>query len=409
MPLAAAAPVRKAVGSAQNVGRAHITPTAHTVTAAMAAAGLLRYSATGIAAPPMKAGSATCQTRSPRRSPWRAHHSIAAAPTAYGTALMSPARGGVARAELLLEALDDRREEEPEGVEAVDDPEVHEGERPHAPAGEGLADRDVVGPALVVVVRVQRCSEAARSAGSSHAASPGRSVRKNHVTVSLWCRGRRAVRAPCREASGVALVLPRLPQLLRARRWGEIYASGHRSRVPRRVVSLGRARAAGPPRDDHRPERSRHMRYRALTGAAGALALVGTSPLPPRPRQPPTTRCTPAGVCSRSRPSRPGRAARAPGSGGRRRHRHRLQPAGPQGQILQGATFTGCPKGQRPCGNGDFRGPDGQNNEDEHGTHVAGTVAAVRNNGVGVVGVAPSATILPVKVLEAGSGLRGHR
>ena len=40
-----------------------------------------------------------------------------------------------------------------------------------------------------------------------------------------------------------------------------------------------------------------------------------------------------------------------------------------QGQILQGATFTGCPKGQRPCGNGDFRGPDGQNDEDEHGTH----------------------------------------
>jgi subtilisin family serine protease len=35
---------------------------------------------------------------------------------------------------------------------------------------------------------------------------------------------------------------------------------------------------------------------------------------------------------------------------------------------------------------------------------VAGTVAAVRNNGVGVVGVAPSAKILPVKVLEAGSG-----
>lgn len=75
-----------------------------------------------------------------------------------------------------------------------------------------------------------------------------------------------------------------------------------------------------------------------------------------------------------------------------------------QGQILQGATFTGCPAGQRPCGNGDFRGPDGQNNGDEHGTHVAGTIAAVRNNGIGVVGVAPDAKILPVKVLEAGSG-----
>jgi len=74
-----------------------------------------------------------------------------------------------------------------------------------------------------------------------------------------------------------------------------------------------------------------------------------------------------------------------------------------QGQILPGATFTGCAS-VVPCGNGDFRGPDGVNNGDEHGTHVAGTIAAVRGNGIGVVGVAPDAKILPVKVLEAGSG-----
>ena len=46
-----------------------------------------------------------------------------------------------------------------------------------------------------------------------------------------------------------------------------------------------------------------------------------------------------------------------------------------QGQILAGATFTGC-AAVAPGGNGDYRGPDGVNNGDEHGTHVAGTIAA---------------------------------
>ncbi len=45
--------------------------------------------------------------------------------------------------------------------------------------------------------------------------------------------------------------------------------------------------------------------------------------------------------------------------------------------------------------------------EDGHGTHVAGTVAAVRNNALGGAGVAPQASILPVRVLGPGGGFGG--
>ncbi len=48
------------------------------------------------------------------------------------------------------------------------------------------------------------------------------------------------------------------------------------------------------------------------------------------------------------------------------------------------------------CGNG-F--PEQDMGSSWHGTHVAGTVAAVANNGVGVSGVAPKAKVIPVRVL----------
>ncbi|MEA3510410.1 MAG: cell wall-binding repeat-containing protein [Actinomycetota bacterium] len=39
-----------------------------------------------------------------------------------------------------------------------------------------------------------------------------------------------------------------------------------------------------------------------------------------------------------------------------------------------------------------------------HGTHVTGTVAQCTNNGVGAAGVAPDASIMPIKVLSGGTG-----
>jgi subtilisin family serine protease len=52
-------------------------------------------------------------------------------------------------------------------------------------------------------------------------------------------------------------------------------------------------------------------------------------------------------------------------------------------------------------------GKDGGSTNDGngHGTHVAGTIGAIKDNGIGVVGVAYGATVIPVKVLDSnGSG-----
>jgi serine protease len=49
--------------------------------------------------------------------------------------------------------------------------------------------------------------------------------------------------------------------------------------------------------------------------------------------------------------------------------------------------------------------PAGPQDENGHGTHVAGIAGAMTDNGIGVAGVAPDASIMPVRVLdEEGSG-----
>jgi subtilisin family serine protease len=51
------------------------------------------------------------------------------------------------------------------------------------------------------------------------------------------------------------------------------------------------------------------------------------------------------------------------------------------------------------------QGCPGPQDENGHGTHVAGIAAAVTNNGIGVAGTAPAAKVMPVRVLNAdGSG-----
>ena len=62
------------------------------------------------------------------------------------------------------------------------------------------------------------------------------------------------------------------------------------------------------------------------------------------------------------------------------------------GQLLEGADFA-----SEQCA----AGPQDENG---HGTHVAGIVAAATNNGIGVAGTAPGAKVLPVRVLESDGG-----
>ena len=74
------------------------------------------------------------------------------------------------------------------------------------------------------------------------------------------------------------------------------------------------------------------------------------------------------------------------------------------GRLVPGADFV-CGEQAGSCGDGDWKGQDGVGQEsDVHGTHVSGTIAADAGNGIGVAGVAPEAKVMPIKVLEDGSG-----
>jgi subtilisin family serine protease len=64
------------------------------------------------------------------------------------------------------------------------------------------------------------------------------------------------------------------------------------------------------------------------------------------------------------------------------------------GRVLPGRHFF------RDDAGNPVQGP-GADDDHRHGTHVAGIIAAVAGNGIGVAGAAPGATVLPVKVLDA--------
>jgi subtilisin family serine protease len=64
-----------------------------------------------------------------------------------------------------------------------------------------------------------------------------------------------------------------------------------------------------------------------------------------------------------------------------------------QGQLVAGRDFVQQPNDDTP------------QDENGHGTHVSGIIAAAANNGKGIEGVAPGAKVMPIRVLDAsGSG-----
>src|SRR2546426_252881 len=73
-------------------------------------------------------------------------------------------------------------------------------------------------------------------------------------------------------------------------------------------------------------------------------------------------------------------------------------PAGRGGATVLGNPGSGG-RSQRPAG-GARRSRAVAQDDNGHGTHVAGIITAAAGNGIGVAGVAPAARVLPVKVLS---------
>lgn len=65
-------------------------------------------------------------------------------------------------------------------------------------------------------------------------------------------------------------------------------------------------------------------------------------------------------------------------------------------------TAHGDLSGQSVAGHDFVAGDATPEDVNGHGTHVAGTIAAAKDNGVGVVGVAPGAKVMPLKALDDG-------
>lgn len=69
--------------------------------------------------------------------------------------------------------------------------------------------------------------------------------------------------------------------------------------------------------------------------------------------------------------------------------------------MVPGATFLSCPsEDDEPCGDGGWTsGPPTERQGNDHGTHVAGIIGAVADDGYGIAGVAPEVSLMPVRVL----------